>query len=115
MPPDDDALLVDMLVAAREALGLCDIVTLEEFLRNRLLQLALQKLVENIGEAARRLSPEARAQLPTIAWKDMVGMRNRLAHDYMQVDLSKVWLVVHEDLAPLIAAIEPLVPPELRR
>ena len=84
----------------------------KKFLLNRVLQLALQKLVENIGEAASRLSPEARRKLPALHWKDMVGMRNRLVHDYMRVDLSKVWHVVDEDLAPLIAAIEPLVPPE---
>jgi uncharacterized protein with HEPN domain len=112
MRPDDDSLLVDMLVAAREAHVLCDGVTLEEFLLDRILQLALQKLVENIGEAASRLSPQARARLPELPWKDMVGMRNRLVHDYMHVNLSKVWHVADEDLQPLIAAIEPLVPPD---
>ncbi len=112
MPPDDDALLVDMLVAAKEARVLCANVTREAFLRNRVLQLALQKLVENIGEAARRLSPAARAKLPGLPWKDMVAMRNRLAHDYMRVDLSKVWYVLDEDIEPLIAEIEPLVSPE---
>ena len=112
MRPDDDSLLVDMLVAAREANALCGDLTLEEFLLDRLLQLALQKLVENIGEAASRLSPQARTKLPDLPWKDMVGMRNRLVHDYMHVDLSKVWHVVEEDLQPLITAIEPLVPPD---
>lgn len=38
-------------------------------------------------------------------------MRHRLAHDYMRVDLEKVWEVISIDLEPLIAAIEPLVPP----
>jgi uncharacterized protein with HEPN domain len=112
MRPDDDSLLVDMLVAAREAQALCRGVTLEEFLLDRVLQLALQKLVENIGEAASRLLPQTRAKLPELPWKDMVGMRNRLVHNYMHVNLSKVWHVVDEDLQPLIAAIEPLVPPE---
>lgn len=112
MRPDDDSLLVDMLVAAREAHALCGGVTLEEFLLDRLLQLALQKLVENIGEAASRLSPQARARLPELPWKDMVGMRNRLVHDYMHVNLSKVWYVAAEDLEPLMAALEPLVPPD---
>ena len=112
MRPDDDSLLVDMLVAAREAQALCSGVTLEEYLLDRLLQLALQKLVENIGEAASRLSPQARASLPELPWKDMVGMRNRLVHDYMRVNLSKVWYVAEDDLQPLITALEPLVPPD---
>lgn len=39
-------------------------------------------------------------------------MRNRLVHDYMHVNLSKVWNVAAEDLEPLMAALEPLVPPD---
>ena len=86
--PDDAALLVDMLIAAREARDLTSGVTADEFLDNRVLQLAVEKLVENIGEAASRLSDEARKQLPQLPWRDIVGMRHRLVHGYMQVDLA---------------------------
>ncbi len=109
--PDDTALLVDMLIAAREARDLASGVTPEALPGNRLLQLALEKLVENLGEAASRLSPEARSKLPELPWRDIIGMRHRLVHDYMRVDLEKLWQVIAADLEPLIAAIEPLVPP----
>ena len=112
MRPDDPSLLVDMLLAAREARQMTTGTDLEEYLEDRVLQLALQKLIENIGEAASRLTAETKEKLPELPWKDMVGMRHRLVHDYMRVELMKVWEVVINDLEPLIAAIEPLVPPE---
>jgi uncharacterized protein with HEPN domain len=110
MQPDDEALLVDMLLAAREARDLAGGYSLEEFLDDRLLQLGLEKLIENIGEAASRLSPRGRSMLPELPWQDIVGMRHRLVHGYMRVDLEKVWQVIVTDLEPLIAAIEPLAP-----
>ena len=48
--------------------------------------LGLEKLVENIGEAASRLSPATKDRMPQIAWKQMIGMRHVLVHDYFDVD-----------------------------
>ena len=47
-----------------------------------------------------------------IAWREMVGMRNRLIHDYSDVNLAQVWKTIREDIPGLIRLIEPLVPPE---
>ena len=110
--PDDDALLVDILLAARDAQRLTEGVSRDDFMQNEILQLAIEKLVENIGEAASRLSPAARAKIPHIPWHDVVGMRHRLVHDYGNVDLGQVWHVVEVDLDALIASIEPIVPAE---
>ena len=48
--------------------------------------LGLEKLVENIGEAASRLSPATKDRMPQLAWKQMIGMRHVLVHDYFDVD-----------------------------
>ena len=48
--------------------------------------LGLEKLVENIGVAASRLSPATKGRMPQIAWKQMIGMRHVLVHDYFDVD-----------------------------
>jgi uncharacterized protein with HEPN domain len=109
--PDDEALLVDILLAASEARTLCSDLDYEEFLLDRALQLAIQKLIEVIGEAATRLSAETRGELSTLPWREIVAMRNRLVHDYRNVNFDKVWEVVEGDLEPLIAAIEAIVPP----
>ena len=67
-------------VSARDA-GDCDFHPIE--------LLGLEKLVENIGEAAGRLSPATRERMPEIAWKQMIGMRHVLVHDYFDVDLLR--------------------------
>ena len=112
MQPDDQALLIDMLVAAREAKLLTSEITPHEFTGSRLHQLAVERLIQNVGEAASRLSPEAQALVPHVPWHDVVGMRNRLVHDYNRVDVAKVWQVVTDDLEELISAIMRLLPPE---
>jgi len=108
----DDARLLDMLLAAKESSKYTEGVTLEEFDRNRLLQHAVTRLIEIVGEAARNISTEFKAAHPEIPWSGIVGMRNRLVHEYFRVAPDKVWEVVKKDIPALIALIEPLVPPE---
>lgn len=108
----DPAYLLDILIAAREALEFVAGVTRDEFERSRLHQRAVVKALEMIGEAARRISAETQAAHPGLSWSDMIGMRNRLVHGYFEVDLKKVWDTVQDDLPPLIAALESIVPPE---
>lgn len=65
-----------------------------------------------LGEAARRISQEMRDAHPEVPGGDIVGMRNRLIHEYFRVDLGKVWDTIKNDLPRLIALIQPLVPPD---
>lgn len=62
-----------------------------------------------IGEAANRLSDDFRTQHSHVPWKEIIGMRNILAHQYDKVDADEVWNVVHRDIPELIAMIEPLL------
>ena len=71
-----------------------------------MLQLALTRLVEIVGEAASRVSVPTTKRHPEIPWPDIVGMRNRLIHGYDLVDLNLLWDTVATDLPPLIAALE---------
>jgi uncharacterized protein with HEPN domain len=66
--------------------------------------------LEIIGEAARMVSAEVKAQHPEIPWEDMIGMRNRLIHEYFDIGLATIWETVHDDLPHLIQQIAPLVP-----
>jgi uncharacterized protein with HEPN domain len=65
--------------------------------------------LEIIGEAARRISQDTRDAHPEIPWEQMIGMRNRLIHEYFRVNLTTVWETVQNDLPSLIALIGPLV------
>lgn len=57
--------------------------------------------LEIIGEASNNLSEKFRLDHPEIDWRQAIGMRNRLVHDYFGVDLDTVWRTVQEDLPPL--------------
>ena len=114
MRRDDASYLLDMLVAARDAVVFADGLSFSEFARDQRTQLAILKCVEIVGEAASRVSAETREAHPAIPWREIVGMRNRLVHAYFEIDLRLVWDTVRNDLPPLIVQLEPLVPPESR-
>lgn len=82
----------------------------EDFRADRQCQDAVVRRLEVLGEAARRVSEAARASLPRLPWRQVVGMRNRMVHEYDRVDLAVVWETVARDLPPLIAALEARVP-----
>jgi uncharacterized protein with HEPN domain len=69
---------------------------------NRQLSLALVRLLEIVGEAASRVTPDSRAAYDLIPWADIVGLRNRLIHGYDSVDPDILWDILTEDL-PLLA------------
>jgi len=108
----DPAYLLDMLQAAREMRDLSANLTWDTFQQSRLHQHAMVRLIEIIGEAARAISEETKAAHPEIPWIRIIDMRNHLVHRYFQVDLQRVWDVIQNHIAPLIAQLEPLVPPE---
>ncbi len=108
----DDALLLDMLLSARRAVGSAAPVTFSEFENDDLHQLAILKAVEIIGEAASRISEETKARHPDVSWAEIIGMRNRFVHAGFAIQRDILWHTVQDDLPPLIAQLEALVPPE---
>ncbi|MGH8683216.1 MAG: HepT-like ribonuclease domain-containing protein [Burkholderiales bacterium] len=90
------------------------------FLGNPLLQDAVIRNIEIVGEAAGRVSPEFAARHPEIPWREIVGMRHRLIHGYLKVNLATVWEVVERDLPALEPGLRALLgrppkPPAARR
>ena len=77
---------------------------------DRMLNLALVRLLEIIGEAANRVPGERRDRCPQIPWANLVGLRNRLIHAYDQVDFDILWEIVSRDLPALLTELEGLVP-----
>ncbi len=84
----------------------------EEFMNSRLIQDAVIRNMEIIGEATKRVSPGLREQHPEIPWKEMAGMRDVLIHDYMGVDLNIVWNVISRNLAEIKDHLRALLPIE---
>ena len=79
----------------------------EAFMRERIVQDAVIRNFEIIGEAAGRLSPQSRAPSEA-AWRKVVAFRNRLIHGYWSVDLVLVWNVIENDLPVLKAEVDRL-------
>ena len=77
--------------------------------RSREIRLALERLVVIVCEAAYRIPLNERAKHPKISWKGIVGMRQKLVHDYYKVDLDILWVTVVRNLPQLIHQLKPIL------
>mgnify|MGYP000854734871 CR=1 FL=1 len=105
----DRVRVLHMLDAARKAVRFASGRTRADLDRDEMLMLALTRLLEIIGEAARHVTGPTRELAPGIAWQQIAGARDRIIHGYFDVDLDIVWDIVTGDLPPLIAELERLL------
>jgi uncharacterized protein with HEPN domain len=114
----DPAYLWDMIEAARAIVDFTRDLTPEEFLTpgrsGEIMRLAVERELEILGEAAHRVSLPFRNEHVEIPWKEMVGLRNVISHEYDKVDYMEIYRIVCERIPELITLLEPLVPPPPR-
>jgi uncharacterized protein with HEPN domain len=67
-------------------------------------------LLQTIGEASRKVGEAWRRDHPEIQWPKIVGMRNRIVHDYRNVNIDIVWDIATTEIPLLIAALTLLIP-----
>lgn len=82
----------------------------QDFEKSRLHQLAVLKALETIGEAAAKVSIHQQIEHPEIPWREIIGLRHKLVHDYFEVDLKKIWETLQVDLPQLIRMLKAIVP-----
>lgn len=99
----------DMRIHAERARAFLAQRTLDEFLRDELVQAAVIRCVEVIGGAARLVSEDTRRRAREIPWPLITGMRHVLAHEYGAVILDKVYEVVTDHLPELLTRLGPLI------
>lgn len=101
--------LWDMLGAAERAVSFVEGLSEPSYMRDIKTQHATERAIEIIGEAARRVTAEARRQVPDVAWGAIVGVRHILAHEYGEVDREKIWRIATTHIPGLIRILRPLL------
>jgi uncharacterized protein with HEPN domain len=85
--------------------------TPQQYAEDEDLRLLVERRLEIIGEAARRVSEAFRSAHPEIPWRKIIAQRNVLAHEYGEIQDDVVWQVITVSIPELIKTLEPLVPP----
>jgi uncharacterized protein with HEPN domain len=106
--PRDEAALADIAAFARRAMRHVAGRGIAAFSRDDATQDAVIRCLGVIGEAAGRLSECARAAHPEVPWAAIIGMRNRLVHEYGAIDAKQVFKTVTVDLPHLLDLLGPL-------
>jgi len=107
----DSAYVWDMLQAVKKTLRAVEDKTLSEYLQDEDLRLVVERRIEIMGEAARRVSASLRAAHPEIPWRLIIGQRNVMAHEYDEIDHERVWKLVTAEFPRLVRLLDPLLPP----
>jgi uncharacterized protein with HEPN domain len=108
MQPRDAAAVLDMCEFCRRVIEYARGRTFEEFANQTQLQDSIPHPLVLIGEAASRVSPDARASLPQVPWSKIVAMRNIVVHAYDSVDLDLVWVTILDSIPALLEQLLPL-------
>lgn len=103
---DDQAYIEHILLCIDKIQGYTKDLTDDDFNSNELIQDAVIRNIEIIGEATKKISMHLRSQYPGIPWKEMSGMRDKLIHDYFGIDVDVVWKTVKEDIPYLKSLIK---------
>lgn len=103
---DDGVYLAHILDAIQQIQSYTNELDYELFRHNRMVQDAVIRQLEIIGEASKNLSSEFRERNKTIPWKDLAGFRDKLIHQYFGVDLLLVWRSVIDDIPVLLKDLQ---------
>lgn len=106
---DDQVSVSQMLEAAAKAVEYTGNIDFEVFRDDELRTLAVTRLLEIVGEAARRVSDAFREAHPEIEWVGIVGLRNHITHGYDTIDLQRVWQICTEDLPELVSQLQQIL------
>jgi uncharacterized protein with HEPN domain len=112
MPPDerDMSYLWDMRKYALEIVEIIQDVPHSKFVADRTLRYAIERLLLIVGEAANHISKELREAHPEIAWAQIIGLRNILAHEYGEVKTDMIYLAATKSVPALLEDLTPLLP-----
>lgn len=80
------------------------------FHQDRRTQKAVLRELQELSESLQHISQETKEKHPEIPWRDISAFRNVLVHDYLGINLDRIWEIIHEDLPPLVEKIKHVIP-----
>lgn len=98
----DKSYIYDMLTYSNEIIDIINDENHASFLSNRVKRLAVERLIEIIGEAANHISEEVINKNDDIPWSKIIGLRNKIVHDYGEILTDRIWLIASKSVPELI-------------
>ncbi|MDP8240440.1 MAG: DUF86 domain-containing protein [Candidatus Hatepunaea meridiana] len=106
---DDIVYFKHMFRYAQKAIEITGDKSRFDYDNDLVLRLALTHLVQIVGEAASLVSIQKHSEYPDIPWKNIIGMRHRIVHNYINIKYEVVWKVVTEELPLLVGELEKII------
>ncbi len=102
----DKSYIYDMIKYCEEIMEILKDESHHSFVENRLKRLAIERLIEVIGEAANHISKDVIDQNEDIPWSKIIGLRNKIAHDYGEILTDRIWLIASKSVPDLLKQIK---------
>ena len=102
----DKSYIYDIINYSLEIIEITKNETHQSFLQNRVKRLAIERLIEIIGEAANHISKEIIEENNDIPWSKIIGLRNKIAHDYGEILTDRIWLIATKSIPELLEIIK---------
>ena len=98
--------LDDMILCCEKITKFVGTFTLEEFLEDALVYDAVFRNLEILGEAAKHIPAEVKAMMPDLAWREIIGMRDRIAHGYFTIKTDVIWNAIKVEVPLLLSTLQ---------
>jgi uncharacterized protein with HEPN domain len=105
---NDLSYIIDIVDCILDILEFTNSVSYYEFEKDKMRKLAVERQLEIIGQAANKISKEAQEQIQNIPWGNIIGLRNKLAHDYGEILAERIWNITKTSVPELLKEIEKL-------
>ena len=102
----DKSYIYDMLSYSLEIMDIIKDESHNSFMQNRIKRLAVERLIEVSGEAANHMSQEVIKANDDIPWSKIIGLRNKIAHDYGEILTDRIWLIASKSIPELVELLK---------
>jgi len=103
---NDLSFLIDIIDCIMDIQDFTNGIQFHEFEKDKMRKLAVERQLEVIGQAANKISKETQNTLDNIPWGNIIGLRNKLAHDYGEILAERIWIISRNSIQELLKELE---------